>query len=84
MRGILTATHRGADDFTLVVPAELLAQQKQTQRIFGMVMVALASISLLVGGNPFATSSIYTLIHALERTWGVSFPRGGTAPGVER
>ena len=34
--------------------------------------------SLLVGGNPFATSSIYTLIHALEREWGVWFPRGGT------
>jgi phytoene desaturase len=34
--------------------------------------------SLLVGGNPFATSSIYTLIHALERQWGVWFPRGGT------
>jgi phytoene desaturase len=34
--------------------------------------------SLLVGGNPFATSSIYTLIHALERKWGVFFPRGGT------
>ena len=34
--------------------------------------------SLLVGGNPFAASSIYTLIHALERKWGVSFPRGGT------
>jgi phytoene desaturase len=31
-----------------------------------------------VGGNPFATSSIYTLIHALEREWGVWFPRGGT------
>lgn len=34
--------------------------------------------SLLVGGNPFATSSIYTLIHALERQGGVWFPRGGT------
>lgn len=34
--------------------------------------------SLLVGGNPFATSSIYTLIHHLERAWGVHFPRGGT------
>lgn len=34
--------------------------------------------SLLVGGNPFATSSIYTLIHALEREWGVWFARGGT------
>jgi phytoene desaturase len=34
--------------------------------------------SLLVGGNPFATSSIYALIHALERQGGVWFPRGGT------
>lgn len=34
--------------------------------------------SLLVGGNPFATSSIYALIHALERQWGVWFARGGT------
>jgi phytoene desaturase len=34
--------------------------------------------SLLVGGNPFATSSIYALIHALERKGGVWFARGGT------
>lgn len=34
--------------------------------------------SLLVGGNPFSTSSIYTLIHYLERNWGVYFPKGGT------
>lgn len=34
--------------------------------------------TLLVGGNPFTTSSIYSLIHALEREWGVWFPRGGT------
>lgn len=34
--------------------------------------------SLLVGGDPFHTSAIYTLIHALEREWGVWFPKGGT------
>jgi phytoene desaturase len=34
--------------------------------------------SLLVGGNPFETSSIYALIHALERRGGVWFARGGT------
>lgn len=34
--------------------------------------------SLLVGGNPFQTSSIYSLIHYLERQWGVFFPKGGT------
>ena len=34
--------------------------------------------SLLIGGNPFDTTAIYTLIHHLERKWGVFFPRGGT------
>lgn len=34
--------------------------------------------TLLVGGDPHKTSSIYALIHALERKWGVWFPRGGT------
>jgi phytoene desaturase len=34
--------------------------------------------SLLIGGNPFHVPSIYALIHALERRWGVFFPRGGT------
>lgn len=39
---------------------------------------ALSFHSLLVGGNPFDTSSIYTLIHYLEKKWGVFFPKGGT------
>lgn len=33
---------------------------------------------LLVGGNPFETTSIYGLIHYLERKWGVFFAMGGT------
>ena len=33
---------------------------------------------LLVGGNPFSTTSIYSLIHYLERKWGVYFCMGGT------
>lgn len=32
---------------------------------------------LLVGGNPFSTTSIYSLIHALERKWGIWYPQGG-------
>ena len=34
--------------------------------------------SLLVGGNSFDTTSIYSLIHYLEREWGVHFAMGGT------
>ena len=39
--------------------------------------------TLLVGGNPFATSAIYGLIHALERRGGVWFAMGGTGALVE-
>ncbi len=38
---------------------------------------------LLVGGNPFNVTSIYLLIHALERKWGVHFARGGTGAIVD-
>jgi phytoene desaturase len=33
---------------------------------------------LLVGGNPFSTTSVYCLIAFLERRWGVHFAMGGT------
>jgi phytoene desaturase len=42
------------------------------------VRQALSFHALLVGGNPFETSAIYTLIHYLERRFGVFFPKGGT------
>ena len=38
---------------------------------------------LLVGGNPFNTTSIYALIHYLERKWGVYFAMGGTGALVQ-
>ncbi len=50
VRSILDASHHNADDFSVIVPAELLAEQKRTQHLFSMVMGAIASISLLVGG----------------------------------
>jgi phytoene desaturase len=37
---------------------------------------------LLVGGNPFQSSSIYALIHTLEQRWGVWFAMGGTGAVV--
>ena len=39
--------------------------------------------SLLVGGNPFATTSVYCLIAFLERRFGVHFAMGGTGSLVK-
>lgn len=33
---------------------------------------------LLIGGNPLRASAIYSMIHYLEKTWGVHFAMGGT------
>jgi putative ABC transport system permease protein len=65
VRAILNAAHRNMPDFSLIVPAELLAEQKRTQRIFEMVMVAIASISLLVGGIGIMNIMLASI---LERT----------------
>ena len=37
---------------------------------------------LLVGGNPFTTTSIYTLILFLEKKWGIHYSMGGTGSVV--
>ena len=38
---------------------------------------------LLVGGNPFDTTSIYAMIHYLEREWGVHYALGGTGAIIQ-
>ena len=38
---------------------------------------------LLIGGNPFDSSSIYAMIHYLEREWGIHYVMGGTAALVK-
>lgn len=65
VRAILNSTHHSAGDFSVIVPAELLAEQRQTERLFNAVMVAIASISLLVGGIGIMNIMLASI---LERT----------------
>jgi putative ABC transport system permease protein len=62
---VLDSTHRGVQDYVVTIPAALLAQQKRTQLIFTYVMVAIAAISLLVGGIGIMNIVLATV---LERT----------------
>jgi len=62
---VLNSTHHDTQDFTVTIPAALLAQQQRTQKIFTYVMVAIAAISLLVGGIGIMNIVLATV---LERT----------------
>jgi len=75
---ILNSTHHSVQDFTVTIPAELLAEQQRAQVIFTYVMVAIAAISLLVGGIGIMNIVLATV---LERTREIGIRR---ATGARR
>jgi putative ABC transport system permease protein len=78
VNAILDSTHHDAGDFTITIPAELLAEQRRSQAIFTYVMVAIAAISLLVGGIGIMNIVLATV---LERTREIGIRR---ATGAKR
>ena len=86
--GYVKLGHEAFLDFkSMLAAAPALAKYQAYRSVHSMVSSfvqdpqlreALSFHTLLVGGNPFKTSSIYALIHALEKKWGVWFPKGGT------
>ena len=65
IKTLIELRHRQAKDYRIVVPEELLRQSQKTQRIFNIVMGAIAGISLLVGGIGIMNIMLATI---LERT----------------
>jgi putative ABC transport system permease protein len=65
LRDLLDRLHAGTGDYELVVPEALLAESRKTQRLFNVVMGAIAGISLLVGGIGIMNIMLATV---LERT----------------
>jgi putative ABC transport system permease protein len=65
IRKIMQRRHNDINDYSIVVPEELLRQHQATQRIFNIVMGTIASISLLVGGIGIMN---IMLASVLERT----------------
>ncbi len=61
----LLRRHYGSEDYEIVIPEALLAQRQKTQKIFNIVMGAIAGISLLVGGIGIMN---IMLANILERT----------------
>jgi phytoene desaturase len=72
---------------TMLKAAPALVREQAWRSVYSMVSSyikndklreAFSFHSLLVGGNPMKTSSIYALIHKLEKDGGVWWARGGT------
>jgi putative ABC transport system permease protein len=77
---ILNSTHKNTPDFVVTIPAELLAEQQRAQSIFTYVMVAIAAISLLVGGIGIMNIVLATV---LERTREIGVRRATGARRVD-
>ncbi len=50
IRSILSRRHFNNDDFSIIIPYELMEQEKRESRIYNLLLASIAAISLIVGG----------------------------------
>ncbi|MCC6484435.1 MAG: ABC transporter permease [Armatimonadetes bacterium] len=80
---ILRRRHRNVDDYAIEIPSELIRQSQETQRVFNIVMGAIAGISLVVGGIGIMNIMLATVT---QRTREIGIRRcvGATRPDIVR
>jgi len=65
IRNIVNRHHFNNDDFSVIVPYELMKQEERESRIYNLLLASIAAISLLVGGIGIMN---IMLASVLERT----------------
>lgn len=72
MRSILSRRHFNNDDFSIIIPYELMEQEKRESRIYNLLLASIAAISLLVGGIGIMNIMLATV---MERTQEIGIRR---------